>query len=169
LDIFLSSMTGADGVVDAALDLVGVGAGGDILQALGVDGLGVDGGGGGAVAGVLGGLGGDLLDHLGAHVLVGVVELDLLGDGDAVLGDGGRAEGLLEDDDAAGGAEGDLDGVRELADALEDALAGVGVESDLLGSHGCFLFWICAPGVVGRGVRVRVPACPSVRAFRASG
>jgi hypothetical protein len=44
--------------------------------------------GGGAVARDVGGLGGDLLDHLGAHVLVGVVELDLLGDGDAVLGDG---------------------------------------------------------------------------------
>jgi hypothetical protein len=30
---------------------------------------------------------GDLLDQLGAHVLVRVLELDLLGDGDAVLGD----------------------------------------------------------------------------------
>ena len=56
--------------VDAALDLVGVGAGGDVLEALGEDRLGVDGGGGGAVAGVLGGLAGDLLDHLGAHVLL---------------------------------------------------------------------------------------------------
>jgi len=52
-----------------------------------VDGLGEDGGGGGAVAGDVAGLGGDLTDHLGAHVLEGVLELDLLGDADAVLGD----------------------------------------------------------------------------------
>ena len=84
------------------------------LQAFGEDGLGVDGGGGGAVAGDGGGLGGDFLHHLGAHVFVGVFQLDLLGDGDAVLGDGGRAEGLFEDDVAAGGAEGDLDGAGEL-------------------------------------------------------
>ena len=57
-------------------------------EALVEDGLGEDGGGGGAVAGDVGGLGGDLLDHLGAHVLVLVLQLDLLGDGDAVLGDG---------------------------------------------------------------------------------
>jgi hypothetical protein len=132
---------GGDGEVDAALDLVGVGAGGDVLESFGEDGLGVDGGGGGAVACLTGGLGGDFLDHLCAHVLVCVVERDLFGDGDAVLGDGWCAEGLLEDDDAAGGAEGDLDGVGELLDTLEDALACVGVECDLFGCHvlGCSL------------------------------
>src|SRR5690606_10212168 len=50
-------------------------------------------------------------------------------------GDGRRAEGLLEDDHAPGGAEGDLDGVGELLDAAENALAGVGVEGDLLCGH----------------------------------
>jgi hypothetical protein len=59
-----------------------------------------------------------------------ILELDLLGDGDAVLGDGGGAEGLFEDDDAAGGAEGDLDGAGELLHAAENALAGVGVVCD---------------------------------------
>src|SRR2546428_6733009 len=39
-----------------------------------------------------------LLDHLGAHVLELVGELDLLGDGDAVLGDARRAERFVEDD-----------------------------------------------------------------------
>ena len=58
---------------------------------------------------------GDLLHELGAHVLVGVLELDLLGDGDAVLGDGRAAEGLLDDDVAAARAERDLDGAGELA------------------------------------------------------
>ena len=40
-------------------------------------------------------------DHLRAHVLELVGELDLLGDGDAVLGDARRAERLVEDDVAA--------------------------------------------------------------------
>ena len=124
-----------DGEVDAALDLRGVGAGGDVLQAFAEDRLGVDGGGGGAVAGDGGGLGGDFLHHLRAHVFVGVFELDLLGDGDAVLGDGGRAEGFLEDDVAAGGAEGDLDGAGEFLDAAENCLAGFVVECDLFGCH----------------------------------
>ena len=78
---------GRDGLVDAALEVHRVVARGDELEALAVDRLGEHGGGGGAVAGDVGGLGGDLLDHLRAHVLELVLELDLLGDGDAVLGD----------------------------------------------------------------------------------
>ena len=78
-----------DGRLDAALDLRGVAARGDVAQPFGEDGLGVDGGGGGSIAGNGRGLGSDFLDHLRAHVFVRVFELDFLGDGDAVLGDGG--------------------------------------------------------------------------------
>ena len=117
------------------LSSIGVGAGGEVLQALVVDGFGVDGGGGGAVAGVLGGLAGDFLHHLGAHVLVGVFEFDFLGDGHAVLGDGGGAEGLLEHDVAATGAEGDLDGPGELPHTAANAFTGVHVVGNLLGRH----------------------------------
>ena len=92
---------GLDGLVDAALELHRVVAGGDELGALAVDRLREHGRGGGAVAGDVGGLGGDLLHHLRAHVLELVLELDLLGDGDAVLGDRRRAEALLDDDVAA--------------------------------------------------------------------
>jgi hypothetical protein len=42
--------------------------------------------------------------HLGAHVLELVLKLDFLGDGDAVLGDAGCAERLVEHDVAALGA-----------------------------------------------------------------
>ena len=81
-----------DDLFDALLNAAGEGhrvvAGGDHLEAFAIDGLGEDGGGGGAVAGDVGGLGGRFLDELGAHVLVGVGQLDFLGDGDAVLGDG---------------------------------------------------------------------------------
>ena len=41
---------------------------------------------------------GDLAHHLGAHVLVAVLELDLLGHGHTVLGDRGRAPLLVEHD-----------------------------------------------------------------------
>ena len=53
--------------------------------------LGEHGRGGGAVAGHVGGLGGDLAHHLRAHVLERVLELDLLGHRHAVLGDGGAS------------------------------------------------------------------------------
>jgi hypothetical protein len=58
-----------------------VGAGGDVAQALADQRLGQHGGGGGAVTGDVVGLLGDLLDELGADLLVRVLELDLLGDG----------------------------------------------------------------------------------------
>ena len=105
------------------------------FETLAQDRLGEHGGGGGAVAGDVGGLGSDLARHLGAHVLERILELDLLGDGDAVLGDVRRAERLLEDHVAALGAEGDLDRVRELVDAAEDRGARVLGVSDLFGCH----------------------------------
>jgi len=78
---------GFHGLVDAALDGHGIAAGSHELDAFGEDGLGQNGGGGGAVAGDVGGLGSDFLDHLGAHVLELVLKLDFLGHGHAVLGD----------------------------------------------------------------------------------
>ena len=81
-----------DREVDAALEVHRVHAGGDRLGAFPDDGLGENGGGRGAVAGDVARLGGDLAHHLGAHVLELVGELDLLGDGDAVLGDARRAD-----------------------------------------------------------------------------
>ena len=56
------------------------------LEAFLDDRLGQNGRRGGAVAGVVIGLGRDLAHHLRAHVLELVLELDFLGDGDAVLG-----------------------------------------------------------------------------------
>src|SRR5207245_63654 len=88
-----------------------------------------------AVPGDVGGLGRDLAYHLGAHVLELVLELDLLGDGDAVLGDAGSTEALVEHDVAALRAEGDLYRIGENVDAAQHAVAGIDRESDFLGSH----------------------------------
>src|SRR6202012_42156 len=99
--------------VDTALQVHRVHAGGNRLGAFTDDRRGQYGRGGGAVAGRVGPLGGDFAHHLGAHVLELVVKLDFLGDGDAVLGDAGSAERLVEHDVAALGAQRHLDGVGE--------------------------------------------------------
>jgi len=93
-----------DGFVDAALEVHRVHARGHVLQAFDHDGLGQHGGGGGAVAGRVIGLGGDFAHHLGAEVLEAVDQFDFLGDGDAVLGRARGAERLLDDHVAALGA-----------------------------------------------------------------
>ena len=118
---FSSCDDGLDGLLDAALELHRVGAGGDVLRAFAEDRLREHGRRRRAVAGDVGRLARDLAHHLGAHVLERILEVDLLGDGDAVLGDRGGAELLVEDDVAALGAERDLDRVGELVDAAQDA------------------------------------------------
>ena len=62
------------------------------------------------------GLGGNLTNELCAHVLKLVLQLDLLGDGDAVVGDERAAELLAQHDIAALGAEGNFNGVGQLVD-----------------------------------------------------
>ena len=112
--------------VDAALEVHRVHAGGNRLGAFAHDRLGQHGRGGGAVAGLVVGLLGDLAHHLRAHVLELVLEFDLLGDGHAVLGDARRAEALVDHDVAALRTERDLDRVGEHVDAAQHAVAGVG-------------------------------------------
>ena len=121
-----------DGLLDAALEGHRAGAGRDRLHAFAEDGLGQHGGGGGAVAGHVGGLGSDFADHLRAHVLERILQLDFLGDGHAVLGDDRRAELLFDHRVAALGAERDLHGVGQAVDAAQDRLAGILTSHDLL-------------------------------------
>ena len=123
------------GEVDAALQVHRVHAGGNRLVAFLDDRLGEHGRGGGAVAGDVVGLRGDLAHHLRAHVLELVGKLDLLGDGDAVLGDARSAERLVDDDVAALGAERHLHRVGEDVDAVQHALTGVAGEFYVFGSH----------------------------------
>src|SRR4029079_15512004 len=117
-------------LVHAALEAERVGPGGDVAQALADQRLGEHGRRGGPVAGDVVGLRRHLLDQLGAEVLVRVGELDLLGDGDTVVGDRGRAELLVENDVAAARPEGDLDRVGERVDAVLQQVAGVVRETE---------------------------------------
>src|SRR6266568_2091690 len=126
---------GLDREVDAALQIHRVHARSNCLRAFAHDRLREDGRCGGAVAGLVARLGGDLLDHLRAHVLELVGELDLLGDGDAVLGDARRAERFVEDDVAALGTERHLDRIGENVDAAQHPLARIGTKLDVFRSH----------------------------------
>ena len=121
------------GQVEALLEQHRVGAGGDVAHALMDDRLGQHGGGGGAVTGDIVGLGGRFLQELRAHVLERVIELDLLGDGHAIVGDGRCAPLLIERHVAALGAEGGLDGVGEDVDTCFQGLPSLGIELDNLG------------------------------------
>ena len=103
-----------------------------------VDGLSQDGGGGGAVAGGVGSLGGHFLHQLSAHVLELVVQLDFLGHGHAVLGDDGSAVGLFNGHVAALGAEGHLHGVGELVHATGQFFASFDVKENFFSSHDIF-------------------------------
>ena len=105
-----------NGGLDAALEAHRVGAGGNVLEALTHDRLGEQRGGGGSIAGHIVGGGGDLFHQLGALVLKDVLDLDLTGDGDPVIGDRGRAELLVEHHIAALWAKSDLDGVSQGVD-----------------------------------------------------
>ena len=135
-DEFVTAGDGTDaGNVVRAVDLLGVGldggdsslngfghallhhdgvcTGGEVLQALTHHGLRQQRCGRGAVARDIVRLGGNFAHELRAHVLERIVELDLLGDGHAVVGDQRSAELLVENDVAALGAEGDLDGISK--------------------------------------------------------
>src|SRR5262249_50097064 len=126
---------GLDGGLDPGLDLHGVAASGHVARALLVDGLGEDGGGGGAVTGDVVRLAADLADQGRAHVFEPVLDLDLLGDGHAVVDHGGGTELLLNHDVPTAGPEGHFDGVGELVDAALDRLSGVSAELEFLCCH----------------------------------
>ena len=144
----------SDSLLDAALERHRVGAGGDVAQTFAHHRLGEHGGRRRAVAGDVVGLLGDLLDELGADLLEGILELDLLGDGDAVVGDRGRAPLLLKDDVAALRAQGHLDGVGEDVHTSLKTAASLDVEFNEL----CHVFRVSS-GCVG--------VCPQLDVGRA--
>ena len=121
---------GADGIdsrfgrlLDAAAHDHRIGAGGQVLQTLADHRLRQHGGGGGAVARDVVGLGAHFADELRAHVLKRVLELDLFCDRHAVVRDQRSAELLAQHHVAPLGAEGDLDGICKLIHAALQRLA----------------------------------------------
>src|SRR4030088_3511070 len=73
----------------------------------------------------------DLFDELGAHVLEGILQLDLLRNRDAVVRDRRGTELLVEYDVPALGADGNSNGVRDLVDPALQGRTGLGVVCQL--------------------------------------
>ena len=111
-------------LLDAFLDDHRVGPGGDHVHPLHDHRVGQHHAGGGAVAGDVVGLGGDLLEQLRAHVFEAVLELDVASDRDSIVGDHRAAVLLVQDDIAAVGAKGDADDVGQLARSAPQVFAG---------------------------------------------
>ena len=126
-------------LVDAALQVHGVHAGGYRLQSFVDDGLGQYGGGGGTVTRGVRGLGSNFLDHLCTHVFKLVLEFDLFGDRYSVLGYGGCTKGFLEDDVAALGPQSSLHGVGEDIHAIKHLPAGGVAKMYVFSCHFQFL------------------------------
>ena len=124
-----------DREIDAALQVHRIHAGGDRFGALLHDRMREQRRRGGAVAGLLVGLGGDLAHHLRAHVLELVLEFDFLRHRHPVLGDARRAIALVEHDVAALGAERHPHRVVEDVDAAQHLVARVGAKSYFFRSH----------------------------------
>src|ERR1700744_4515743 len=123
-----------DGLLDAALETQRVGAGRNVAQALFDQRLCQHGGRGGAVTGNVVWLFGDFLDQLCADLLVGVLQLDLLGDGHTIVGDRGSAPRLRQVNVAALGTQRHLYRVAEGGHAPRQEFPGLFVVRNCL-SH----------------------------------
>src|SRR5581483_9888716 len=120
------------GLVDAALESRRARARRNRLHAFAEDGLREHRRRGGAVAGYVGSLGGDFPHHLRAHVLQGILQLDLLRHGHAVLGDDRRAELLFDHRVAPLRAQGDFYCVGKNVHAAKNRLARILTCNNLL-------------------------------------
>ena len=124
-----------DSLLDSSLQTHRVCTRSDIPQSFMEDCIGENCRSGGAVSGVVGGLGGDLFHHLCAHVLEGVLEFDLTRNGHTVFGDSGRPERFLKNDITAPRTERDHDGLRELVYTSAYGVASFVVKRDALCAH----------------------------------
>ena len=102
-----------------------------VFHALPNQSLGQQGCGSGAVACRIVGFDRNLFYQLRAHVFKRILQLDFLGDGNAVVGDQRRAEFLVQNHIAALGAQRDLDRIGKLIDADLERLSGVFAVNDL--------------------------------------
>src|ERR1044072_70881 len=124
-----------DALLDATLDRHRARARSDVAKTDADDRLSQDRGGRRAVACDVVRRRGGLTDELGALVLEDVLDLDLAGDGDAVVRDRRGAELLVEHDVAPLRAKGDLDRVGKGVDAALKGATRILVELQLLVSH----------------------------------
>ena len=121
-----------DATVNATLQVDCTGAGRNITDTLGKDRVSENRGHTGAVTdGIAGALGG-LTNHLGAKILAGILELDLFGDGDAVIADQGYTEALLNENTLGFGTERDPYGIGQCLSTSKQFLPSLRLEMKFL-------------------------------------
>ena len=96
------------------------------------------GGGGGAITSNIIRLGGGFFEQLSAHILKGVFQLNFLGDGNTVVGDGGGTEFAVQGHVAAFRTEGGYYRSCKDIHALAQLAASFLRKYKLLGSHRTF-------------------------------
>ncbi|MNE13675.1 hypothetical protein D3C80_1065170 [compost metagenome] len=109
-------------LVQAALEVDGTGPGHHVSDAIGKNCLGQYRRRAGAIADRLRRALGCLAQHLGAEVLVSVLQVDAFGDGHAIVTDSRATPGALHQHRLRLGAQGDAYGIGELGGATEDLL-----------------------------------------------
>ena len=129
----------ACGPVQSALEIDGAGSRDDIAHAVGKDGMGEEGRCAGAVTDNVAGFLRRLTKNLGAEILFWVLEIDFLGDGDAVIADDRCAPALLNQHRFRLRAQRDAHRIGKKRCAPQDLFAGGGMKQDLLVGHPLFL------------------------------
>ena len=134
LDRHLAKLFGdvGNGGFDTALHLDWIDASYDSLEAFVEDGFSHDGCGRGSVTSNVARLGRDFANHSSAHVFVDVFQVDFLGDGHTVLGDGWATKALLKDNVTTARSEGDFDRAGQFANSATNRFAGFLIESNNL-------------------------------------
>jgi hypothetical protein len=106
-------------LVDAPLEVHRIHACGNVLHALGDEGIGEQGRRRRPVAGRLGSLGRDFAGHLHAHVLERIGQLDLPGNRHAGVDHGRRTEAAVEHDRARLGTQRHAHGIGQQGDSAQ--------------------------------------------------
>jgi len=121
-----------DSHLNASAQVHGVHASGNRFAALLEDSSGENSGSCGSVTGLVVGLAGNLLNEVGADVVVSVRELDVLSNGNTILGNLGDSEASVEHDVATAGAKSNLHGIGKHVAAFEHKGTGLSAELDFL-------------------------------------
>ena len=138
------------GELNPALQGHGIGPGSHVFYPFAKDRLRENGRSRGAVAGLVVGFHGDFAHHLRAHVLVLVLQLNLLGDGYAVLGDYWWAKLLAQNDVAALWSQRHPHCVRERVHTLKHRVARFFSKLQLFCRHSLLSFYFSSSTIIER-------------------
>lgn len=121
--------------IETTFDIDRAGAGDNVAHAVGEYRMGQNGRRAGAVPDHVPGFLGRLPEHPRAKVLLGILQVEFLGDGHPVVADDGGAPFLFDQDRLRARPERDAHGVGELGRATKDLFARRGTKQHLLVSH----------------------------------